>query len=73
MKQPKIDLDNMVVVPFERREASAGPQESVAVQTSPPEEETSDGAVQRRPAQSGIGSMFRRRSKVIATHGKFAS
>ena len=42
VKQPKIDLDKMVVVAFDKLQASGGHQESVAVQTSPPEEEGRD-------------------------------
>ena len=66
VKQPKIDLDKMVVVAFDKLQASGGQQESVAVQTSPPDEEEADSKAlsdsQKRPTNNR-GSGFWRKGK----------
>ncbi|VDM16578.1 unnamed protein product [Hydatigera taeniaeformis] len=48
VKQPKIDLDKMVVVAFDKSQTSGGLQESVAVQTSPSEEDQDSNDLQKR-------------------------
>ncbi|VDD75331.1 unnamed protein product [Mesocestoides corti] len=65
VKQPKIDLDKMVIVPFEKTEVSAGLQESVAVQTSPPgeNEKVAEPGDHRKKHQTGLGSVFWKRTK----------
>ncbi|VDK37599.1 unnamed protein product [Taenia asiatica] len=65
VKQPKIDLDKMVVVAFDRSQASGGLQESVAVQTSPSEENRGSNNLQRRRT-TGRGTGFWRKGKATS-------
>ncbi|KAL5966834.1 hypothetical protein TSMEX_005376 [Taenia solium] len=65
VKQPKIDLDKMVVVAFDRSQASGGLQESVAVQTSPSEENRGSNDLQRRRT-TGRGTGFWRKGKATS-------
>lgn len=68
VKQPKIDLDKMMIIAFDKIHATDGAQESVAVQTSPLGEESkelegkeiSDGQKQNAP---GRGTGFWRKGK----------
>ncbi|KAM3187736.1 hypothetical protein ACTXT7_001723 [Hymenolepis weldensis] len=68
VKQPKIDLDKMMVIAFDKIHATDGAQESVAVQTSPLGEESkevnrkeiSDGQKRNAP---GRGTGFWRKGK----------
>lgn len=81
VKQPKIDLEKMMVVPFSNKTpvsmADPGALESVAVQTSPPGEEKKPGTIakegasrRRASSQSGIGSMFRGKIKPLNRLGR---
>lgn len=65
VKQPKIDLDKMVVVAFDRSQASGGLQESVAVQTSPSEENRNPSDLQKRRT-NGRGTGFWRKGKATS-------